>query len=329
MQGARFEGLTIVSNSQTNTIFNLVCNTSGAPDDGGTYNTAHCKFSDIALHGECGRLFRLHGNGAGQVVTLNEWEGVVGYGTQNVAIAGWDYSQWCDSNQGVGVCRVSPGRNNAVGEIHNSADPTHEVGVYANNHVYLAVDTFGSLSGRVAIKINCAKQIKIGYLYNVPQAEGGQVVASAEAGSYSIFGPLDGSDYSLFHWSKSEFYQGGSFSSTATIDLADDAAVGILLPVINSFSAQNFWLTLGLTTNSATGNGGAWLNPRLSSGSPQSSKLSGDAAFAVSTGVLSGTTGSDGKITVSAAADQKFYIENRIGAAIKLQYTIQNMFQTT
>lgn len=42
----------------------------------------------------------------------------------------------------------------------------------------------------------------------------------------------------------------------------------------------------------------------------------------VSTAALTGTTGTDGKITVSAAADGKIYIENRSGSSIILGYMI-------
>lgn len=48
-------------------------------------------------------------------------------------------------------------------------------------------------------------------------------------------------------------------------------------------------------------------------------KILGHANVAVTTGALTGTTGVDGNVTVSAShADGKLYIENRYGSAISL-----------
>jgi hypothetical protein len=45
----------------------------------------------------------------------------------------------------------------------------------------------------------------------------------------------------------------------------------------------------------------------------------------LTTGVLSGTTGTDAKLTISVHTDQKVYVENRIGTAITIRYmTLDN-----
>lgn len=49
------------------------------------------------------------------------------------------------------------------------------------------------------------------------------------------------------------------------------------------------------------------------------------AGFATSTGVLAGTTGTDGFLTISPAVDGKVYIENRAGAALTVQLKEINM----
>lgn len=49
------------------------------------------------------------------------------------------------------------------------------------------------------------------------------------------------------------------------------------------------------------------------------------AGFATTTGVLSGTTGADGFLTLSPAVDGKVYVENRAGAALTLQIKELNM----
>lgn len=48
----------------------------------------------------------------------------------------------------------------------------------------------------------------------------------------------------------------------------------------------------------------------------------GGTAFAVSTGILSGTTGTDGKLTVSPHTDGKLYVENRFGSAVSIAVTL-------
>lgn len=49
--------------------------------------------------------------------------------------------------------------------------------------------------------------------------------------------------------------------------------------------------------------------------------MGGGANFETTTGVLSGTTGNNGKITVSAHTDGKIYIEQRRGAEVTLRIT--------
>lgn len=52
------------------------------------------------------------------------------------------------------------------------------------------------------------------------------------------------------------------------------------------------------------------------------SAISIQANMAVTTGVLNGTTGSPGAITVSAATDGKIYIENRLGSSLNTQIQV-------
>ena len=44
--------------------------------------------------------------------------------------------------------------------------------------------------------------------------------------------------------------------------------------------------------------------------------IAGHSSIETRTGVLSGTTGTDGKITISAHTDGKIYIENRLGTTL-------------
>ena len=56
------------------------------------------------------------------------------------------------------------------------------------------------------------------------------------------------------------------------------------------------------------------------SGTAYISLMIGGANVAVRTGILSGTTGTDGKFTVSAHTDGKIYFENRLGSNVYIGY---------
>ena len=55
---------------------------------------------------------------------------------------------------------------------------------------------------------------------------------------------------------------------------------------------------------------------------PNAQAISVQANINVTTGILNGTTGTNGKITVSAASDGKIYIENRLGGAINISVQV-------
>ncbi len=57
-------------------------------------------------------------------------------------------------------------------------------------------------------------------------------------------------------------------------------------------------------------------------GTPGTGSLVSGANVNVTTGVLTGTTGVDGKLTVSCFTDGKVYIENRLGGTINMYYTL-------
>ncbi len=63
---------------------------------------------------------------------------------------------------------------------------------------------------------------------------------------------------------------------------------------------------------------------RVGSGA-ETSILAGGADFAVTTGVLAGTTGTDTKITISAHTDNLIYIENRTGGTVTFAVTYIGM----
>lgn len=95
----------------------------------------------------------------------------------------------------------------------------------------------------------------------------------------------------------------GSFAVT----LADDESATMKLPV-------DFGHVL-VAENSLNTHGLAWMRASAAT------KYFGGANFtALSNTILTGTTGTDGQLTVSSNAGN-FYIENRVGAAVNLSVT--------
>lgn len=107
----------------------------------------------------------------------------------------------------------------------------------------------------------------------------------------------------------------GIAQETAT--LADDAAVSFTPPFVggtiivgpnfnNDFPQIGYGGIAAFDTGSSVG----------------IAKWAGGANFNVTTGALSGTTGTDAKVTLSAHTDGKLYLENRFGSALPIRYTI-------
>lgn len=92
-----------------------------------------------------------------------------------------------------------------------------------------------------------------------------------------------------------------------TLVIADDAATSL------DFGEDVFGGQLFISTNNNASNGVMWWFRAASS--PDLVKLTTNAAFEEGSGVLTGTTGNDGVVTVSVTAGGVIYIENRLGAS--------------
>ena len=88
--------------------------------------------------------------------------------------------------------------------------------------------------------------------------------------------------------------------------VADNAAVSFTPPVDSG---------LVIVTSDS---GDALIVAYEATGTPSATLLSGTGTGAVTTGVLSGTTGADGDITVSAHTDGQIYLENRVNIIVNL-----------
>lgn len=93
---------------------------------------------------------------------------------------------------------------------------------------------------------------------------------------------------------------------TVNYTIADDAVQAIQLPANTTGYA---------TVNSSSVAGSALVAFRAGS-TPTVTAVHAGSLVNTTTGVLTGTTGTDGKVTISTHTDSIFYIENRVGAAV-------------
>lgn len=297
---------------------------SGAGSADTKCNITAVKIGKLIQHGQCGTLLETDGVTSGyggdpNVVTLNTIGAVYAEGC---AQYGYNFKNWTDNNAFPGMHRVSLNANNAVGLQVGSSTAQ---GVYMNTFELLAVDTFGTMTGRVGMVIDNSKLTQVKAFYQNPVAEGGSFSSTLAATSYDVTLYRD-SDARIIHYRRGMRAASEGFNSSDPIVLTDDTATSI--NVAEAGTNTNITFLVSISTDNADSSGIAWLKVRRTAGSPDSKLIAGSANFAVSTGVLAGTTGTDTKLTVSAAADGKMYIENRLGFTVTLTTHISAWMQT-
>ena len=178
------QDVVLKSNSATVVALDLLVNTSGTTNADGNRNNVFNEFRNLLQDGTCGTGIRMRGDSSvPTVVTLNTF---TNFNARGCSVRGIDFASWCDSNYFAGVTRVQMVANSSVGVEWNTDTPASNVGVYSNNFDHLAVDTFGTMTGRIGIKKNWTKLNKIDYYFNDPPAEGGAYSFSANCQSYYV-----------------------------------------------------------------------------------------------------------------------------------------------
>ena len=179
-----FQRLRLTGASATAVAIDVRADSSGGTNPAGNRNAAFCCFSDILHDGYCGRFIRLIGlTGTPQVVTLNTFNSCNALDVREVGI---DFAEWCDNNSFTGMTRVAITDDNAIGVYYTSAHASNNLGVYSNNFEMLAVDNFGSPTGRVGVKMNYTKFNVINWYFNEPAADGGSLVVTSNSQSYWV-----------------------------------------------------------------------------------------------------------------------------------------------
>lgn len=180
-QFCRFGGDMQIGNAATtSTGIRIQCDvTTNGPWENNR-NAMFNKFEHLSFN-QLGTVIDLIGTGAGQVITLNEFADIEGRSTFAYGVR---CQAWTDNNHFTGYHRYSLVANNAIGVQQNTGAP--DVGVYANDWDFLAVDTFaGAFSGRIGVQLNTCRDIVIRKYHQQPVAEGGALV-DVSAVSYDI-----------------------------------------------------------------------------------------------------------------------------------------------
>lgn len=139
--------------------------------------------------------------------------------------------------------------------------------------------------------------------------------------------PLDNVICSGNAWDKeSDVTEGGSRIKLLGTSLGVDNFIAV--DATTGGSNGNVLLNLEISSTSLAVAGKVALAIRRagSGGSASSSKMYGGASLDVTTGALTGSTGGDTKLLVSAHTDGKFYIQNRTGNPVAITYTRSGVF---
>ena len=176
----------------------------------------------------------------------------------------------------------------------------------------LNVGTSGAAPGQVFANddIKTAGGLSVGSLVTNPGA--GAIVATGEN---RIGGGLYVGSTATAPTTGCVHIPSGSLVGTTTASMTKDTAISFT--PVNNQGMILVWrrsLTVALTV---------WGLVYYNAGSTAFTAIaSGGANLEVRTGVLSGTTGTDTKVTVSAHTDGKIYIENRVVTGLTLHYVL-------
>ena len=106
----------------------------------------------------------------------------------------------------------------------------------------------------------------------------------------------------------------GGVLRTAQVSIATDTAY--------SFTPQQTSGYIFIHTQTGNANNRLLAAYTLISGQTMMASIYDGSVYVATTGALTGTTGTAGKVTVSACSDGKIYIENRIGATYTFSYSL-------
>lgn len=299
-------------NSTTSIVFQMQGNSTTTTDSPFTTSNITSNHIKRVVHrNQCGTLVKLIGENnspRGGIITLNTF-GPLRACLGN-ALAGIRLEGYVDTNYFDGHVNLRPNANNIKGIDFND-DST----VYENKFTHVSIGAYGASTGRTGVYFgNDTRHNEIDKLFvdGDLDSEGGNVAAGT-AQSYRVGLHHLGSEGVRFkdvvknYESKATYYNG----ENTEVQLADDTAT--------SFTLRRNQAVIVVNSGDGNATGVVWVKPKATGAAIK--KLAGDATFfEVTTGALTGTTGTDARFTVSAHTDGKIYFENRLGSLVTISY---------
>ena len=154
------------------------------------------------------------------------------------------------------------------------------------------------------------------YVENL-QIAAGLTTNNGSPNPFSVSSSVMSVDSSVASVFKAETYRSGD-----SFTLSNNTATSFSIPLVGSNTSE--WGTL-IISSSATGNGrpNGIIRYRVGN-TPATNNISliTTTNVTLTTGVLTGTTGSVGDFTISAATDAKLYFENRTGSSVSFRIAV-------
>jgi hypothetical protein len=325
--------VTLVTTGATSTALKLCADSSGGGTPLTKRNVSACSFGAIIQQGQCGTCIETCGgdpeagyHGGPQVVTLNTIGSVF---AENCARFGIHLKQWTDNNSFPGVNRISLNGDGAIGlQIGGRIEKANR-GVYSNNFGIVAIDTFGTRSGRVATCLSRSKLTVIGALYNNPPAEGGILKIEDGAESYDVAYHDDQTKQIVRYERKVDHVEGAvGYNSSSVVSLDTDTAASVRVDDPSSPGRSTVFTAI-VTADTAAASGVIWCEVATASGSVGAFSMYAGSDFwlASHSGRLAGRSGPPRKLSVSPGRDGRLYVENRLARPVTVVVTILGRHQ--
>lgn len=292
--------------NQASTVVLLDGDTSGATwSITENKNCASNEFVRIMHSGYCGTILKLDGK-PDAIVTLNNFGQIrAAFNYQDAIVL----SGWSDTNQFGGLINVRLEADNLTAVVFDDIAT-----VYQNDFFQFSVGAYGPYTGRRGAYFgNGTKHNTIQRFFVDGDLGANAVVAHPDVKSYYCkIHTLAALGERILEKGYSIDALRMNYSSVdGSVLIGDDAAISFRLLYTQGI----------LIINSTNGDCPALVYASVA-GSAACVKVAGSVYVEVTTGVLSGTTGTDNRMTISASTNGLVYIENRTGAAIRVSWAI-------
>jgi len=203
-------------------------------------------------------------------------------------------------------------------------------GATGDNIVKLSAPSVAGMAGAVIIT---AESPTATYANSYLRAKSGATQGELNISAHSTYGSyvatncaleLGGALYGMGGLALQSVGMAGSAPVAGCVHIPEGALFGTTVNNFTDDTATSFTPARAYGTILVVDRAGSFatLVVYRTSGTAMTYLLVGTSTVAVTTGALSGTTGADGKFTVSAHTDGKIYFENRRGVSLSIHYVL-------